>query len=451
MDYPVQTRNLARTVAEYHYTQNGNSYAGNPNGSGDFPFYRGNDVCQSYRTNRDGDNIPESTYSDTSGSQVEFERQLRSDHVDDDSRAFLKYGNSTYDMGHEFRVEHQRYDWFNYQSRLSANGAYGKLGYDGFVVPTLTTSLPVVVFPSEAVSVDDGAKLFKAAKPTKSEAGLVQFFSELVQKMPNLVGGSVLEGNVTPRTASDEYLNLEFGWRPTVNDLQKLAKSVLHASLLTKQYRRDSGRFVHRRRSLPDYASVTELPDQPGNPILGSFFGQNMATYFWEPSDSLGTTSVTDVVRSEAWFVGAFTYLVAQGHSFLTHMDEYEALANHLLGLRFDADTAYELAPFSWLVDWKWDLGTFVSNVTALQNDELVMKYGYVMHSTSATRTYLKTGLSPKGDAPTSLRADVTWSQKTRFQASPYGFGPQGGVDTPRKWAILSALGMTFGSGSLRH
>lgn len=219
----------------------------------------------------------------------------------------------------------------------------------------------------------------------------------------------------------------------------------------TSQYTRDSGKFVRRRRSLPSSSYVVEQPTVASAPLMGGLNGQSRADFFYNLNDAYGTTSVTDVVHTEASFVGAFTYLVAQGHSFLDNMSKYEALANHLLGTRFDASTAYELAPFSWLIDYFWDVGNFISNVQALENDELVMKYGYVMHNTTATRTYLKTGLSPKGSAPSTLRLDVTTSQKTRYKASPYGFGPQGGVDTPRKWAILGALGMTFGAGSLRH
>jgi len=330
---------------------------------------------------------------------------------------------------------------------------YGDLTYNGYVGAVVAPSLPDVTFPSESICIDDGSRLFRAAQPTKAEANLVQAFAELKQKMPEIPGGTILKGyaGVTPKTASSEYLNLQFGWVPTIGDLRKLAKSVLHVHKLTAQYNRDSDKNVRRRRSLPSVAYATQQPDASNMPAMGTFFSIPMADYFWVNNAQLAKTSVTDVVHTEAWFSGAFTYHVAQGHKFLQNMSRYEAQANHLLGTRFDSSTAWELAPFSWLVDWHWDVGNFLSNVQALENDELVMRYGYVMHSTSATRTFLKTGLTPRGAAPSTLRTDVTLSQKTRYRASPYGFGPQGGASTPRQWAILGALGMTLGSGSLRH
>jgi hypothetical protein len=452
--YPISGLDLGTDQPEYYYTQNGTSYRGNYQGSGADYLTRGSVITQSYRSNRHiGDNAPEALYSDTSGSQVEFQKELREDPVDDSSRAFLKYGYSSYDRGHEFKTTRTEYGWGPTRASLSASGIYGNLTYLGYVGAVTSPSLPDITFPSESISIDDGSKLFRAAKPTKAEAGMVQFFAELKQKMPELPGGTILKGytGVTPKTAGGEYLNLEFGWRPTISDLQKLAKSVLHVGKLTKQYRRDSGHNVRRRRHLPSVSYVIEQPDTNNMPHMGTFFSIPMADYFYVNDAALSRTSVTDVIHTEAWFSGAFTYLCAEGHSFLGKMDEYEALANHLLGIRFDSSTVWELAPFSWLVDWKWDVGNFLSNVTALESDELVMRYGYVMHSTSATRTYLKTGLHPRGSAPGSLRTDVTWSQKTRYRASPYGFGSQGGVSTPRQWAILSALGMTLGSGSLRH
>lgn len=457
MDYPIQGRNLPTAQPAYHWSLGGVSYAGNPSFSGNGFFLTGSESVQSFRTSKlIGDNIPESTYQGTSGSQVAFEKELREDHVDDDSRAFLKYGSSKYDQGHEFWSEKLRYERMNYASHaFYQDPSWGAVGYDGFILPCapFQEGLPQVTMPNETKSLDDGSKLFRSAKPTKSEAGLVQFFAELAQKMPELPGGTILKGytGVTPQTVGSEYLNLEFGWNPTVRDLQKLAKSVLQMHKYTSQYTRDSGKFVRRRRNLPSESWVIEQPVVNSAPILGSFNYDNRPDWFYWPNSGYGVTSVTDVIHTEAWFVGTFTYLVAQGHDFLNKMSAYEAAANHLLGTRFDASTVYELAPFSWLIDWKWDVGNFISNVQALENDELVMKYGYVMHKTSATRTYLKTGLSPKGSAPSTLRTDVTWSQKTRYKASPYGFGPQSGVDSPRKWAILGALGMTLGVGSLRH
>jgi len=453
MDGQMQVRNLPLKPIEYYYTQNGVSYRGNPNASSTgINLQGGNQATQSYRSKR-GVSLedPNDGFNQVSGSQGAFQRELAADAARSGTRSLLNYGFTSFDNGHEFATEKLSYEWFEKNRHMEAIGSqWGDLEYDGYILATLSPTLPVYTLPTQGGINLDGGRLFREAAPTKPEAGLLQFIAETRQDVPRLLGSSVLKKGFNRQSAGDEFLNLQFGLIPTWSDLQKLSQSVLRAGNLLRQYRDNANKQVRRRRALPTVSSVVELAGPEAYPQIGTFFDIPAYSQFWVPNAQLAKTLVTDVVRSDVWFSGAFTYYMNEGHSVLDRLDRYEEQANHLLGLRFSADTFWELSPFSWLADWYSDTGTFISNVVALDNDELVMKYGYVMHSTSATRTYLKLGLTPRpgSSAPTSLRMDVTFTQKLRHKASPYGFGLRDEDLTSRQQAILTALGMTQGHGS---
>jgi len=453
MDNTTQSRSLPTIPIEYYYTQNGTSYRGNPNASSP-PIYMigGNQVTTSYRTKRGEILNPTGPgFDQTSGSQGAFQRELQAEAKEGGVRSLFNYGRTDFDNGHEFETEKTTYDWGRTSHQMYAPGTmYGDLGYVGYVLPVTSPGLPVYSVPPTSEILLDGTKLFKAARPTKPEAGLMQLIFETRQDVPKAIGVTAAQRGFNRQSAGGEYLNLEFGLLPTWSDLQKLSKSVLHAGSLLKQYKRNARQQVRRRRSLPTVSSVTEVVGPFANPAIGSFFGQVIPDFFWVPDIQLGVTSVTDVVQTDVWFSGAFTYYVNEGHSILDRLDRYEQEANYLLGTRFSADTFWELSPFSWLADWYSDTGTFISNVVALDSDELVMKYGYVMCETRATRTYLKTGLTPRpgATAPATLRTDVSYVHKVRHRASPYGFGLSDTDLTIRQKAILGALGLSGGSGS---
>jgi len=453
MTDPTQSRIFAGTPSEYYYVQNGSSYKGNFNASGSGLLYSGDQTTTSYRSHRGisldttGDGFEQS-----SGSQVAFAKELQADAVQSGTRGLFNYGFTAFDNGHEFATKKTTYSWFSQPRSMYAPGSqYGDLEYHGSVLAINGPTPPSITLPSDGLIAVDGSRLFKEALPTKPEAGLLQFIAETRQDVPRILGESVLQhGAVNRHSAGDEFLNLQFGLIPTWSDIKKLAQSTLHAGKLLRQYRDNANREVRRRRSLPTVSTVTELVGPEEYPSIGSFFGVPTTQLFWVSGPQLAKTLVTDVTQTSAWFSGAFTYYMNEGHSILDRLDRYEEQANHLLGTRFSADTFWELSPFSWLADWYSDTGTFISNVVALDNDELVMRYGYVMHETRATRTFLKTGLTPRegSGAPATLRLDVEIVQKLRHRASPYGFGLTDTDLTLRQQAILAALGMTSGSGS---
>lgn len=125
-------------------------------------------------------------------------------------------------------------------------------------------------------------------------------------------------------------------------------------------------------------------------------------------------------------------------------------MVNHLLGTRLDAETLWNLAPWSWLSDWKANIGDNIANASKLSEDGLVLRYGYLMSETISDHTLSLHGPIPDGVGscgPISLTFSTV--RKQRVRATPYGFGLDPNGFNVRQWSILGALGITKAPGKL--
>jgi len=364
-----------------------------------------------------------------------------------------------YDTGHDFFTEKTSAVQLEKTSQLYSPLISGhRVFYDGPVVLKYglidsTTIMPSMksYAPSGSQITIDGTKLWSMAVPTAAEGNLAAFLGELREGLPHLPGSSISKPST--RKAGDEYLNWKFGVQPLKSDLQKLARGIVDFSKRVKQYQRDSGKIIRRRRSLSDTRFEVDITTAAGYdamlmPISDYGFGDEITRWFYS---NLGSIKVIDIVDTSVWFSGSYSYYLSEAHSFLGKLDRYVQLANHALGVEFDLDTAWELTPWSWLADWFSDAGSFVKNIVALSNDNVVARYAYVMHHQKVTRVYTTTGMVLKPDAsgPTTATVFKTYESKARTAATPYGFGFNMGALSNTQKAILGALGLTRSPGVL--
>jgi len=123
------------------------------------------------------------------------------------------------------------------------------------------------------------------------------------------------------------------------------------------------------------------------------------------------------------------------------------------LGTRLDPEVLWNLAPWTWMVDWVANFGDIVGNLSAIVADHLVMQYGYIMHEVIVTKEiYFPRGLYSRNTYPYISSFDekpwnvtLTYHSKTRTGASPFGFGLSPESFTTQQWAILGALGISRG------
>lgn len=331
------------------------------------------------------------------------------------------------------RVHLSRYDTPN---RCEAPHYYGPITARFGAVNDGHFEMPV---PSSNSQLDAlGTTAIARVLPTNPLSQLTNALIEVRRDgMPDLPGIHALKGRtLKAKNAGSEYLNVEFGWKPLVSDIEKCLYTIKNFHQILDQYRRDSGKLIRRRYDF-DEIVVTNTTESVGfQPICG----RNIVHSQFVKSVS-GPTLKTVKETKKRWFEGVFKFYLPPYGS----LAESEALANKLWGTRLTPELVWNAAPWSWLADWFTNSGDLIHNISAFQHDGLVMPWGYMMETCERTITYVCPGLQfwaypgLKGDAVQSFKG-IT---KRRRVATPYGFGLTFEGFSSRQLAILAALGLS--------
>jgi len=313
--------------------------------------------------------------------------------------------------------------------------------YSGAITPVDPKSRN---FPNSGKSTDSqlnalGATAVARCKPTNSIANVSTFLGDLLKDgIPHKVGHTLWEGKTSAaRKAGKEFLNAEFGWLPLVSDVRSFATAVRRAHTVLSQYERDAGKVVRRHYGFPVNKVVTESTIEGPNEV------------FFEPYDSLlgggprGSLIMTVETVKRQWFSGAFTYQLPRGSDSRSKMERYALEADKLFGVALTPETLWNLAPWSWAIDWFSNTGDVVSNISDWIVDGLVMNYGYMMEHTIVSNTYSRfpTGLFDQtvNVAPLTFVTET----KIRKRANPFGFGVSWDGLSPLQLLIAAAIGLT--------
>lgn len=316
-----------------------------------------------------------------------------------------------------------------------------------------TVPLRIQTNPASALSTF-AQQAYASSAPTAVVFDAAQFLGELREGLPRLAIDTVKNGARFYRGIGSDYLNVEFGWKPFINDILNAAKALYGAtSLLSSQNNR-----VHRSRSVPRQMTSDEfrtstkpfnwvgMPGQRTKKYVG--VADPIGNYGAPPGTSyfLRTTSRTQ------WFEGEFSSFYRLGFDPSSFMDRAEALIN----IRLTPSVLWELAPWSWLVDWFLRIGDSIKANELAGSDKLVMHYGYAMeHTVIRDLVSMDFASAPRSrpsgstysyypDLPGSASYTSTTEYKRRIRANPYGFKTGGpNALTTGQWAILGALGLT--------
>jgi hypothetical protein len=355
------------------------------------------------------------------------------------------------DSGHDFVTTKS---WFTADTRAyirSDDGFNGPYIASGYLFPQALATTDMFNIPAMDINLYGNQAIAKKA-PTAPQASLAVGISELAREgFPRLIG-SALSGALRDRASvfrslGSEYLNVEFGWKPFIRDIESTVRSLSRMSETIAQLNRDSGRIVRRRMSWP--ALVETSSREAHFSERGSNIGTNSSNIINTPrwykdyNVQHGTTTITDRISQKYWFSGAFTYYLTPGSTWVERVQRYEQYANALLGTRVNPHVLWSLAPWSWLVDWHYDVSSALQASSQLQKDGLVVRWGYLMRTYTHQRTASVTGNMLADGRYSNHSASFTVVRKERRQATPFGFGSQPSGYTDRQWAILAALGMT--------
>lgn len=276
-----------------------------------------------------------------------------------------------------------------------------------------------------------GPKGWRRYQPLNPKASTTQFLAEL-RDLPRLPLEFYKKAQWF-KSLGSEYLNVVFGWKPFIQDVQDFCKAVLAFDERYRQLVRDNGKPVHREGPIfktIDTSSTHE--DALGEILLPGYhidaYGGSLALAAF-PSTKDNTT----VIEQEYWFSGTFRYWLAPFES--TRFTEQ--LLRVAYGVDFSPRLFWELMPWSWLFDWTTSIGDSIANFTEVFADGLVAEYAYVMGRYRSVST--DTWRGPLSTAKTSLIQEI----KARDQATPYGFGLNTSDFTDAQKAILVALALS--------
>lgn len=282
-----------------------------------------------------------------------------------------------------------------------------------------------------------GSTAISRCAPTVPAADVLVDVAEIIREgIPKRIGSSLMKDTARFRSYGDEYLNYEFGWRPFVSSLRKLAKAVYESDEILKQLTRNSGKVVRRGYHFPTDSTYTEA---------------NVGSYGFAPSRAPFTVTVpriqTTSTSVETWFNGAFTYYAdLRGTSAWDRVSDAAKKARILYGIKLSPDVVWNLLPWSWAIDWETNIGDVLANVGLFANDGLAMQYGYIMqHKRSTLREVQSGNLNNQISGPRPYTCSLTYirDNKVRLGASPWGFGLTWDDFSPRQIAILAALGVS--------
>lgn len=307
----------------------------------------------------------------------------------------------------------------------------------------ITNALNSVKPSSDLVLAQKGTTAIARCIPTNPVADAATFIGEIKSGLPKMIGKGLLKSKFKDyREVGSEYLNIEFGWKPILADLQKFGRAATESEKILNQLTRDSGKNIRRKFTFPDEV-VTETTKT--NNRLSYVNGLSLYSGCFR---SVGGSSltVTNTVTTKTWFSGCFTYYVNLGTTLPDKYSRAAAYAKKLGAGGMTPETAWNLAPWSWAVDWEGTTGDVIHNLVAFSQDGLVMRYGYIMQQKTAVRSYtLSSGGRLNRSPVRDLHMTVIAESKTRRRATPFGFGFDMTALTGRQSAILGALGIARG------
>jgi hypothetical protein len=297
-----------------------------------------------------------------------------------------------------------------------------------------------------------GPKAISMARPAQSQADLAVDLAELYREgFPQGISDAseLAEQASAARAAGGKYLEYQFGWLPLIGSLQKTVHVLRNYRSLIEQFHRDAGKPI-RRKVFFDPTISEERWESSGTLNSGVDIPPTVFNNAMVDGISGGPQTETASTVRRVWFSGAFSYVATDvNKSFLSRLQGLEEDFNYLFGLRVTPEVLWNLAPWSWLSDWKMNVGDNIANASHLGTDGLVMRYGYLMCETITDHTYVLRGPVFKDGISGPYTMRFTTVRKQRVRATPFGFGLNPSGFSLKQWSILGALGISKGPNSL--
>jgi hypothetical protein len=282
--------------------------------------------------------------------------------------------------------------------------------------------------PSDSTLLSHGTTMVARSLPNNPSSDIIVGMAEVAREgVPSIIGLQTMRSRAhAARNAGSEYLNVEFGWKPLVSEVRSLATSVRDSEAIWSNYRKGSSHKTRVGYHLDDDIDTVSYTGGGFLPI------PNRYNRFLQGTKTVAMTNHT-------WFKGAFKYFVPTPTDFDSKMSYWSSQASKILGVRMDPEVLWNLAPWSWAVDWFSNTGDVLHNISLLGKDGLVMQYGYAMSEQKLSKSAYA---SDVGFGVYCSNESVS-KRCRRLPANPYGFGVTISSLSARQVAIIAALGLS--------
>ncbi len=271
-----------------------------------------------------------------------------------------------------------------------------------------------------------GTTAIARCEPTRPSFDLSVALGELMAEgIPLAPGASALETTNLANKAGSEYLNQVFGWQPLVGSIKDFATTVENSDAILRKFQEKANTPIKRSYDWPPITATQYTPCAFVSAGNRGFFSGGGRLYS---------------VKQEIWFEGSFIYHLPVGSSNDARMRRFGANARKLLGIDLSPEVLWNLAPWSWAVDWVTNTGDVLHNISAMGTDGMALRYGHIMCHT--VRTTIDSGYLNSDPKKYMVHTRIE-EQKLRLPATPFGFGVIYSSLSPRQIAILSALGLS--------
>ncbi|UJQ85281.1 MAG: putative maturation protein [Loecwouvirus pseudonemorishabitans] len=285
---------------------------------------------------------------------------------------------------------------------------FGPLALTGGSAPALSAFSP----PSVAAA---ATSLAAATNPSRPVVDIPAFLGEAGQ-LPRLVmlAGSSLLGKL-----ASGNLAYQFGWRPLIADVNKLLSFQNHVRNRVNELERlrDKGGQKSRRElySARTTGSGTQLLQSvPVGYVISGAYTDEAEMRMW---GSIKWTPDADLPSTDE----ALRRLAIRS----------------VLGLSLEPAALWEILPWSWLIDWFVNVGSFLNahrnTVPASHGGICIMQYNY------AKRIYQKTSGGPSWWT-NGYAGTLTRERKRRFVQSTSAISASLPFLTARRMSILASL-----------
>jgi hypothetical protein len=259
-------------------------------------------------------------------------------------------------------------------------------------------------------------------------------------------GSRLASRDMKPRELADHFINHEFGWAPFLGDLKSFFTTYLDASEIIKRITDENGKWVRKSVKVTKdvNSSVIDEVTLPFNSVSYStpVFPVGIPSKFFlnPPSWSIVEKTSLSIHAS-----GKFRFYRPE---FDITLPDYSSAWKSIMrlvkiyGLEVNPYHIWQATPWTWLVDWVTNIGSYIQRMSDTLEDQVAAAYFYITAHKTVERTM--TVELPFVNGLKTLTFTRSYTSKQRVSAdSPYGFRVSWDSLSPERLAILGALGIT--------